>query len=162
MTLPQPSRPRRRAASGSTLDRKTLIEELEETDAGAQEMAAARLSVEVISLFSEALRACGMSQADLSRALGLTEGRVSQVFGGDGNVHVATIGKFFRAMGYQPHLWLEPLQNDCVPLLHDPDSLVTWIVHGIGRASAGMRYTWRFPSYASVPVLHSSSGLSGP
>lgn len=89
-------------------DAPALIEEIEATQEGAQEMAAAWLAVNIDAMLERALLASGMSQADLARTLGITEGRVSQILSSDGNLRVATIGKVFRALGFQAQLQLEP------------------------------------------------------
>jgi transcriptional regulator with XRE-family HTH domain len=44
----------------------------------------------------------GLRAKDIAERLGITEGRVSQVLNGDGNIRVATLGKFLSAMGFQP------------------------------------------------------------
>lgn len=90
----------------------TLIEVFEESPAGAQEMAAARFAVEVVSLLGRAIDETEISQSELASALEVTDSAISQVVNGDGNLRVATIGKYFRAMGYQPRLFLEPVEAD--------------------------------------------------
>lgn len=88
----------------------TLIDEIEMTDAGSQEMAAARLAVEVIWSLRRAMSESGMSQRKLGELLDLSPSAVSQVVNGDGNLRVVTIGRYFRALGYQPRLFLEPVE----------------------------------------------------
>lgn len=72
-------------------------------------MAAARLAADIEAELERAMRDSRMSQADLARALGITEGRVSQIVNSDGNLRIATIGKVFRALGFQARLQLEPV-----------------------------------------------------
>jgi transcriptional regulator with XRE-family HTH domain len=90
----------------------TLIDELESSEAGAQEMAAARLAVEVTAAFTRAIRESGVSQKRLCESLDLSPGAVSQVVNGDGNLRVSTIGRYFRALGYQARLFLEPVESE--------------------------------------------------
>jgi transcriptional regulator with XRE-family HTH domain len=90
-------------------DEPSLIEQVEVTPAGAQEMAAARLAVSIESMLDRTMRASGMSQADLAQVLGLTEGRVSQIMNSDGNLRVGTIGRVFRALGFNARLELDPV-----------------------------------------------------
>ncbi|MHB8289274.1 MAG: helix-turn-helix domain-containing protein [Acidimicrobiales bacterium] len=90
----------------------TLIDELESSAEGAQEMAAARLAVEVTASFSRAIRESGVSQNRLGEVLDLSPGAVSQVVNGDGNLRVSTLGRYFRALGYQARLFLEPVEPE--------------------------------------------------
>ncbi len=90
----------------------TLIEELEGSDAGAQEMAAARLAVEVVASLHRAIRESEIPQKRLGELLDLSPGAVSQVVNGDGNLRVVTIGRYFRALGYQARIFLEPVEPD--------------------------------------------------
>jgi transcriptional regulator with XRE-family HTH domain len=95
-----------------TDDEPTLIEEFEASPAGAQEMAGARFAVEVLALLQRAMRESHIVQQQLSEALDVTPGAVSQVLHGDGNLRVGTIGRYCRALGYQAHLFLEPVEGD--------------------------------------------------
>jgi transcriptional regulator with XRE-family HTH domain len=90
---------------------KSRVEEAERTPRGAQEMAAARLAVEVSALMQCAYEEADISQSALSELLGLSAGAVSQVLNGDGNLRVATIGRYLRALGYQTRLILEPVEE---------------------------------------------------
>jgi plasmid maintenance system antidote protein VapI len=102
-------RPAKRPSTGA--EEPSLIERAEATPEGAREMAAARLAVNIEALLEKALRESGMSQSDLARALGVSDGRVSQILNSDGNLRVATIGKVFRALGFQPRLELERVET---------------------------------------------------
>jgi DNA-binding phage protein len=95
----------------SSADEPSLIERVEAIPDGAREMAAARLAVNIEALLEKALHESGMSQSDLACALGVSEGRVSQILNSDGNLRVATIGKVFRALGFQPRLELDPIET---------------------------------------------------
>lgn len=69
--------------------------------AEAPEIAAGRATNRVIGILHEALDASATSQRELSKMLGVTEGRVSQVLSGEGNLYVSTLARYLRAMGYQ-------------------------------------------------------------
>lgn len=69
-----------------------------------REIAAGRSANRVMGLLGEALSASGVSQREIAEALEVTEGRVSQVLSGDGNVYVSTLARYLRAMGYQLEL----------------------------------------------------------
>lgn len=48
----------------------------------------------------------GVSQRDLAERLGVSEARVSQMFGSAGNLTVRTVGEVFHALGCQPKAWV--------------------------------------------------------
>jgi len=87
----------------------TLVEQEQATDAGAQGLAAADLAGQVMRLLEQALEASGLEQKDLAETLGVTQGRVSQVFNGDGNMRIAAVARYLRALGYETHLSATPV-----------------------------------------------------
>jgi len=118
----------------------SLIEEYElSSPDAAQGIAGANLAVEVVALLARAMAQYEVSQKNLCDILNLSPGAVNQVVNGDGNVRVATIGKYFRALGFQPRLVLEPveagrsamatratcqaIQNDFMAMIYAP---VSW------------------------------------
>ncbi len=95
------------------LNKGLTMSELEvSTPLGRREMSVARLSLRVALLLSRALKASGRSQKELAAELGLSEGRVSQVLNGDGNVRVSTLARFMMAMGYEVTLDARPVEED--------------------------------------------------
>ncbi len=84
-----------------------------------QGMAAAELCVRAVDVLNLALDQSGKTQRDLAERLGIGESRVSQVLRGDGNVHIATLGRFLRGIGYRSKLVLEPAEED-VPAFVEP------------------------------------------
>lgn len=108
-------RPPRVRVSART-EEVSLIEELEATPLGQQEMAAARLALSVTVALDAALAARHMSAAGLARLLGVSDGAVSQVLNSDGNLRIATIGRYARALGYQPLLQLRPAEPEAPAL----------------------------------------------
>lgn len=130
-----------------TSDReKTIVEQLEENETSAVELAAARATVQTLDLLNSALAESGRRQKDLAAALGVTEGRVSQVIGGDGNIRVTTLARVLRASGYRLNLGAEPVIPGKKSL---PQRTRRW------RNSAGIRVL----SVPGVSTLGAGTGL---
>lgn len=85
----------------------SLLEEIENDPVASREMAAARLSLDALSLLSTALSKSGMTQKSLSEKLGVTESAVSQVLFGDGNLRLYTFARYLRALGFEANLELK-------------------------------------------------------
>jgi transcriptional regulator with XRE-family HTH domain len=94
--------------------RRSLFEQRAETVAGRLGLAAARLAHDASVLLRETHAKSGMSSKELAAALELTEGRVSQVLRGDGNVRLSTLARFMGAMGTSLRLVAEP-STDTAP-----------------------------------------------
>lgn len=88
---------------------QTLIEQERSTDDGAQGLAAADLAGQVMRLLQQALDASELDQKALADKLGVTQGRVSQVINGDGNMKIAAVARYLRALGYETHLTASPV-----------------------------------------------------
>jgi len=71
----------------------------------------ARLAVDASALLHRAFRASGLQARELAARLGVTEGRVSQVLHGDGNIRVTTLGRYLRAMGFVGQVTAESLDG---------------------------------------------------
>jgi predicted XRE-type DNA-binding protein len=95
----------------------TLIEQEEATETGAQGLAAADLAAQVMRIIEQALDASGLDQKALAEKLGVTQGRVSQVLNGDGNLRVAAVARYLRVLGYETHLSATPVDpsNPALP-----------------------------------------------
>ncbi|HET7668441.1 MAG TPA: helix-turn-helix transcriptional regulator [Mycobacterium sp.] len=87
----------------------TLIDEEQATDSGAQGLAAADLAGQVMRLLHQALDVSELDQKALAEKLGVTQGRVSQVFNGDGNMKIAAVARYLRALGYETRLSAIPV-----------------------------------------------------
>lgn len=87
----------------------TMVEEEESTSAGSQGLAAADLAGQVMRLLQQALDVSGLDQKMLAEQLGVTEGRVSQVVNGDGNMRIASVARYLRALGYETRLSAIPV-----------------------------------------------------
>jgi antitoxin component HigA of HigAB toxin-antitoxin module len=81
--------------------KQTLAQELEQDPSQRSELSAARAAVDTVALLNRAFSQSGLKAKDLSNRLGITEGRVSQVLNGDGNLRIATVARFLDAMGYR-------------------------------------------------------------
>ena len=82
----------------------TLLDEAEADPAQALELAAARGAVEGSALLARAFFEAGITQRELARRVGVTEGRVSQVLSEEADLRLSTIARYLHAMGYQLHL----------------------------------------------------------
>jgi transcriptional regulator with XRE-family HTH domain len=89
---------------------KSLVEKYESTPAGAQGLAAANLAGQVVRLIHAALDASGLEQKDLAEMIGVTEGRVSQVVNSDGNLRIAALARYMRALGYELTISAKPVE----------------------------------------------------
>ncbi|MBU9763541.1 helix-turn-helix transcriptional regulator [Mycobacterium sp. TNTM28] len=88
----------------------TLIDEEQATDAGAQGLAAAALASQTMRLLHEALDASALDQKALAEKLDVTQGRVSQVLNGDGNMKIAAVARYLCALGYEARISATPLK----------------------------------------------------
>ncbi len=98
----------------------TLIDEEQATDAGAQGLAAADLAGQVMRLLQQALDVSQLDQKALAERLGVTQGRVSQVLHGDGNMKIAAVAKYLRALGYETRLTASPVTSGLPALPLEP------------------------------------------
>ncbi|MGA5220197.1 helix-turn-helix domain-containing protein [Streptomyces cinereoruber] len=99
-----------------TGDGKSVIEEYESFPRGAQELAAARLAQSAARALRDGLKASGKSAREVADLLGLTEGAVSQVLNSDGNVRIATLARYLRAMGYRASVEISPASESSPPV----------------------------------------------
>ncbi|RQX02765.1 helix-turn-helix domain-containing protein [Micromonospora inaquosa] len=94
----------------------SLYDERASTVTGTLGLAAATAAAMVARLFNAGKNASGLTSREVASKLGITEGRVSQVLKGDGNVHIATAARFLRAMGYEISISAVPVEPDRGPL----------------------------------------------
>ncbi|GAB3278395.1 hypothetical protein GCM10027449_18500 [Sinomonas notoginsengisoli] len=100
-----------------TADKPTLIEQRQSSNSGRLGIAAARLAVQAAHLLSSAFAARrDIDQKSLAELIGVSEGRVSQVLHGDGNVHVATLARYLAALGYEIEITAKPVEPSAQPL----------------------------------------------
>lgn len=91
--------------------RVSLVDELASTTAGKLELAAGTGAHRAMALLSQAKEASGLSNGALAERMGVSPGRASQIFGGDGNLRVATIARALRACGFQLGFVAEPVEE---------------------------------------------------
>jgi transcriptional regulator with XRE-family HTH domain len=112
----------------------TVIEEAERHPPAARELAAARLAANVGAVLNSALRHRGWPARRLAHELNVGESAVSQVLNSDGNLRVATIARYARALGFQAKIVLEPVEPGLMPL-----------AEAVGRRRAGSPGAVRMP-----------------
>ena len=95
----------------------SLVSQRIATAEGVHSFHAAKLGLRVVAILNRARDAAGLKNSDLAERLELSEGRVSQVLGGDGNLHVGTVGRFLAACGYQIDLVATPISDPALPSL---------------------------------------------
>lgn len=100
-----------------TEKKPSLIEQRRSTPEGRLGLAAAKLAMEASRLLAEAFTARkDIGQKAIAETVGVTEGRVSQVLHGDGNLHIATLARYMAALGYELELTAKPVDQDACPL----------------------------------------------
>lgn len=96
---------------------KSVIDSYASFPRGAQELSAASLAQNVVGCLEQAKAASGKSNKELSSLLGVSEGAVSQVLNGDGNVRISTLARYLRAMGFEPRLSADSIEGgESLPL----------------------------------------------
>ncbi|MFE7979749.1 helix-turn-helix domain-containing protein [Streptomyces shenzhenensis] len=90
---------------------KSLIDSYASFPRGAQELSAATLAQNVVACLEQAKAASGKSSRELAALLGISEGAVSQVLNSDGNIRIATLARYLRALGFEPRLSAEPVDG---------------------------------------------------
>jgi predicted XRE-type DNA-binding protein len=129
----------------------TLIDEEQATDEGAQGLAAADLAGQVMRLLHQALDVSDLDQKALAEKLGVTQGRVSQVFNGDGNMRIAAVARYLRALGYETRLSATPVAPGIPPL---PRESRRRPAHQPQPAVTEKRYAARLPKRSRVKTTN--------
>lgn len=121
--------------------RRSLYEKRAETTAGRLGLAAARLAHDASALLRETRVKSGMNNKELAEVLELSEGRVSQVLSGDGNVRLSTLARFMGAMGHSVRLVAEAAGPVPVRRPREKESLIEVCYgnsEGVGTARIGV------------------------
>ena len=79
----------------------TLVEEARADPSMSVGLAAARGAVEASALIVRVFEASGLTRRELAARAGVTEGRVSQILGGEENLRASTVARYLEAMGYR-------------------------------------------------------------
>lgn len=96
--------------------RKSLFDRRASTKQGRLGLTAAKAALRVAELLNLAKNASGLTSKQIANELEVTEGRVSQVLNGDGNLHIASIARYLAVCGYELRLIAQPVQPDRPPL----------------------------------------------
>jgi transcriptional regulator with XRE-family HTH domain len=87
----------------------SIYERLMATRKGARALSAGRLRYEILKALHAALEQAGVTQAELSKRLGIRRSAVNQVFNGDGNVRINTLAEYLHELGTELDIQLVPL-----------------------------------------------------
>ena len=91
--------------------RRSLVDQLREER--PLDAAAARAAVRAVGLMNDAHARSGMdTRRDLAEAVGVSEGRISQLLNGDGNVRVSTLARVLKASGFDLELGLAGVPDE--------------------------------------------------
>jgi transcriptional regulator with XRE-family HTH domain len=91
---------------------ESLYDRRASTKQGRLGLAAAKAALRVAELLNAAKTASRQSSKAIASELNVTEGRVSQVLNGDGNLHIASVARYLAVCGYELKLIAEPLTPD--------------------------------------------------
>lgn len=97
-------------------DRETEYRRYAASARGAIELAAATATAEVARLLHWMSTTSTRRQTQIADLLSVSDGRVSQVLNGDGNITVAALAKYARAYGYTTRIILAPAESGARPL----------------------------------------------
>lgn len=90
--------------------RRPLVEQLREER--PLDAAAARAAVRAVGLMNEAFGRSDLGmRRELAELLGVSEGRISQLLNGDGNVRVSTLARLLKASGFDLELSLAGVED---------------------------------------------------
>lgn len=85
--------------------RRSLVDQLREER--PLDAAAARAAVRAVGLMNEAFAKSDLhARRELAEAVGVSDGRISQLLNGDGNVRVSTLARLLKASGFDLELSL--------------------------------------------------------
>ena len=145
------------------LKRRSIIESVESTQTGRQELAAARLALRTADLLARARRASNLTQRELADLLQVSEGRVSQVLSGETDLKLSTIARYLRAMGYQATIDAVPADPDLPPLVRERRSRRVPMQHTSVYADTVLHNGENANRITIVPVgVHPNAASSGP
>lgn len=100
-----------------TVKKLSLVDQRRSTPEGRMGLAAAKLAMSAARMLTAAFSTrSDIDQKALAKLVGVTDGRVSQVLHGDGNVHIGTLGRYMAALGYELELTAKVLDPEAPPL----------------------------------------------
>lgn len=90
--------------------RRSLVDQLR--DERPLDAAAARAAVRAVGLMNEAFALGDLgTRRELAEAVGVSEGRISQLLNGDGNVRMSTLARLLKASGFDLELSLAGVRD---------------------------------------------------
>lgn len=90
--------------------RRSLVDQLRQER--PLDAAAARAAVRAVGLMNEAFSKSSLgARRELADAVGVSEGRISQLLNGDGNVRVSTLARLLKASGFDLELSLAGVES---------------------------------------------------
>lgn len=107
----------------------SMYDELARDPRGRNELAAAELALDVQALIHRAFEENSTTARAIAELLGVTEGRVSQIRNGDGNVRISTLAKVMSALGKRVRISvadLEEVDGTGAPTAHDRRDRPLW------------------------------------
>lgn len=100
----------KREAVHRRAEASSMYDELARDPRGRNELAAAELALDVQALIHRAFEENPMTARVVAELLGVTEGRVSQIRNGDGNVRISTLAKVMSALGKRVRISVADLE----------------------------------------------------
>ena len=101
--------------------RRSLVDQLREER--PLDAAAARAAVSAVGLMNDAYAMSSMeTRRELAEAVGVSEGRISQLLNGDGNVRVSTLARVLKASGFDLKLNLAVVPDSPGPAVAEENA----------------------------------------
>lgn len=107
----------------------SMYDELAGDPRGRNELAAAELALDVQAVIHRAFEESAITARAVAELLGVTEGRVSQIRNGDGNVRISTLAKVMSALGKRVRISVADLEvsgGAGVAMTHDRRDKPVW------------------------------------
>lgn len=96
--------PRRRSRRSSSDRLPSMYDEHASTSVGRAGLTAAHAAGEAQALIERAFASSHLTSREVAAALSISEGRVSQLKNGDGNVRISTLARLLSALGFRLEL----------------------------------------------------------
>jgi len=126
--------------AGTAVKLRKLGEEARATPQGRRKLEEDLLIGDVTDSIAALLEATGVKQRGLAERLGVTEGRVSQILSGTGNLTLRTLGAVGWALGVHIGLRATPMADRRnTPAASDP-AIPDWVLGDGGTAASNSHY----------------------
>lgn len=90
----------------------SFYEERASTPQGRLGLAAAAAAASASRLLRAKMACSKLSSSEIAAGLGVSEDRVSEILSGEGNLHIATVARFLRVLGYELIIDAIPAESD--------------------------------------------------